>query len=132
MVTCLQSAEHNMACNTDNKFIINQGMDNEFILTIKGTGTTSAMEIGAGDTFETSLYELESNTIIQTVNTTVEDAQSGKIKLTITEAEANALSLERGSKADRYYLKPLYRITIDCDTLNNGKFVAKLPEVYVE
>jgi hypothetical protein len=121
-----------MACNTDNKFIINQGMDNEFILTIKGTGTTSAMEIGAGDTFETSLYELESNTIIQTVNTTVEDAQSGKIKLTITEAEANALSLERGSKADRYYLKPLYRITIDCDTLNNGKFVAKLPEVYVE
>lgn len=120
-----------MACNS-NKFILNKGMDNEFILTIKQTGTTLPMQIDAGDTFIAYLYELEGNTIAMTVTPTVDDADSGKLKLELSSVEVDALLQERGAKVDKYYLKPVYRLAIDCDTLNNGKFVAKIPEVYVE
>lgn len=43
----------------------------------------------------------------------------------MTESLVNRLK-ERGSKAERYYLKPTYRLSIDGDTINNGKMVSKI------
>jgi hypothetical protein len=59
-------------------------------------------------------------------------ADQGKIKIVITEADVNTLTRSVGPEEDRYYLKPNYKLVLECDTVNNGKFIAKIPEVYVE
>lgn len=119
-----------MSCAND-RFVLNKGLSNEFVLTIKQQGSTEPMEIDVADTFEVSLFKLEDNSkVTMTIPVTVESALSGKIKLTFP--DVSALISERGDKEDRYYLKPTYRLVIDCDTVNNGVFVAKVPAVYVE
>lgn len=119
-----------MGCST-NRFTIVKGMDNEFILTIKQTGTTLPMEIDVSDTFEAKLVKLD-GTDEQDVTTTVEDILNGKIKLTVTAAETEGLLVEKGEKVDNYYSRPTYKLLIDCNTVNNGNFIAKVPLVYVE
>ncbi len=128
-----------MSCYTD-KFIINTGLTNEFTITIKQTGTTLPMEIEATDTFKVYLFNLATNTqILSTeddpvtisVDSTI-DTISGKIKITFNTAGVDLLTGSRGPKEDKYYLQPTYRLVIDCDTANNGKFIAKIPNVYVE
>lgn len=114
------------------KFIINKGMSNEFIITIKQDGTTLPMVIYAGDTFVSKLFKMSDGSVVATLATTVEDASNGKIKIVVSDEVVNGLKVERGDKADYYYAKPLYRLAIDCNTLNNGKFVAKVDKVYVE
>lgn len=114
------------------KFIISKGMSNEFTITIKQDGTTLPMVIDAGDTFVTKLFKMSDGSVVATLDTEVLDAGSGKIKITVSDVVVSGLEVERGDKADYYYSKPLYRLAIDCDTLNNGKFVAKIDKVYVE
>ena len=114
------------------KFVISKGMSNEFIITIKQDGTTLPMVINVGDTFVTKLFKMSDGSEVATLTTTVENANSDKIKVTISDTIVNRLAVERGDKADYYYSKPLYRLTIDCNTLNNGNFVAKIDKVYVE
>ena len=53
-------------------------------------------------------------------------------QVVFSQLEANGLLAERGDRADYYYSKPMYKLVIDCDTVNNGKFVAKVAKVYVE
>ena len=114
------------------KFVINKGMSNEFIITIKKTGSMLAMEISDTDTFEAKLLLAKDGSVVATIPVSVEDAINGKVKLEISATIVDTLLVERGDKADNYYAKPLYRLAIDCDTENNGKFVAKLDKVYVE
>ena len=114
------------------KFIINKGMSNEFIITIKQNGTTLPMAIEAGDTFEVKLVKLSDGTTVANPTTSVHDAPNGKIKIVFSQLEADALVAERGDRADYYYSKPMYKLIIDCVTANNGKFVAKVAKVYVE
>jgi hypothetical protein len=115
------------------KFVLNKGTSNEFILTIKQNNSTLPMLITDTDTFSLKLYNLETNSQIQGTESvvTVHDMNNGQIKLVFPDALVESLISERGKKEDRYYLKPTYRIVIDCDTTNNGKFVAKIPLVYV-
>lgn len=120
-----------MACDTS-KFVINKGMSNEFIITIKQNDSTLPMVIDNTDTFVAKLFELESNTLKITTNATVNDAANGQIMITLSESEVDGLIAERGDKVDGYYLIPTYRLAIDCNTVNNGRFVAKISEVYVE
>jgi len=120
-----------MSCGTD-KFVINKGVDNEFVLTIKQTGTTLPMEINNTDTFEAHLIKLNDGTTILTKLLSIEDTANGKVKLVVSSAEAGVLESSKGSEVDRYYLRPTYRLMIDCNTVNNGAFIAKVPEVYVE
>ena len=66
-----------------------------------------------------------------------EAPRAGKVEVlllvdVVSDEVVNGLEVERGDKADYYYAKPLYRLAIDCNTLNNGKFVAKVDKVYVE
>ena len=119
-----------MSC-ASTRFIINKGMTNEFILTIKQQGSIEAMVIGSNDTFEAKLFNLETNKeVLNAITVTVESALEGKIKLSF--GDVSSLISERGEKEDRYYLKPTYRIALDCNTESNGSFVAKIQYVYVE
>lgn len=123
-----------------NRFVINKGMNNEFIITIKQDDSTLPMVITVADTFTASLYKLDtkvkalsvSKTSTASGQITVYDAANGQIKITLSSAAVSALVSERGDKVDKYYLKPTYRLAIDCVTTNNGSFVAKLNNVYVE
>ena len=107
-------------------------MSNEFIITIKENGNATPMTIADTDTFTATLLVAKDGSVVSTIPVTVYDAVNGQILLTISDSLANSLNTEKGPKADNYYSKPLYRLAIDCDTAENGKFVAKLAKVYVE
>lgn len=114
------------------KFVINKNIDNEFIFQIKQNGSIEGMEIEPTDTFIFSLKEPKEGTVNFTVSAAVVDAINGKIKVVIPQATANSLAREVGDRADNYYVKPMYSAIIIANTVNNGKFVAKLAKVYVE
>ena len=114
------------------KFVLNKGVSNEFIITIKQNGTTLPMVIDAGDTFIAKLHKLSDSSVVASPTTSIVSAENGKIKVIFDTNSVNALTMEKGDRADYYYSKPLYELLIDCSTLNNGKFVAKVDKVYVE
>ena len=114
------------------KFIINKGMSNEFIITIKQSGTTLPMVITDTDTFVTKLIKMVDDSVVATVVTTVVSKPNGQIKIVVPAEVAAGLEVAKGDKDDLYYSKPRYKLAIDCDTANNGKFVAKVEKVYVE
>lgn len=98
------------------------------------------MVIDANDRFEAILYKLSDDSevgrvsLVENANGVIEiyDAPNGQILVRLYDVLCDTLVSEKGTKADRYYLKPTYRLSIDASTLNNGNFVAKLREVYVE
>lgn len=118
-------------CSID-RFVITNGVDNTFVFTIKADGSTLPMEITVGDTFTAYLKRIDDGTVDLTKSLTVVDALSGKVSLTVTEVEAAALVSDRGAKEDRYYLKPTYKLVLDCVTANNGSFIAKVDNIYVD
>lgn len=121
-----------MGCYTD-KFVITKGQDNEFVFTIKANGSTEPMEITEGtDTFTASLVLLSDQSVTLTQELTIVNSLSGQVSLSISTAQADALVSGKGSAVDRYYLKPMYKLIIDCNTVNNGNFLAKICEVYVD
>jgi hypothetical protein len=122
-------------------FTINKGLNNEFIFTIKQNDSLLPMIINPSDSFELKLFELETDLLEATLYSTqsnadgeitIHSAANGQIKIIMTEALVNRLKKERGSKAERYYLKPTYRLSIDGDTINNGMMVAKIDRVFVD
>lgn len=122
-----------MATCLSNKFVITKGVDNNFTLTVKQDGSTLPMELTPTDTFVVSLASLETNTEVLSKTATLDNnLLTGKIHVEFTAAEVNSLLEEKGSKVDKYYLKPTYKLTVDCNTTNNGNFIAKVPEVYVD
>lgn len=97
--------------------------------------------VSAVDKFAAKLFELETGDLVldidkmPTVNGSkleIKDSENGKLELTLAKEDLATLVADRGSKVDRYYLKPNYSLIIYCDTFNNGKFSAKIPYVYVE
>ena len=129
-----------MACTTD-KFVINRQMLNEFIITIKQNDSTLPMTIEDTDTFELSLFKLDTEELVATVNQTDNvntgvisfyDKPNGQIKITLHNTLVDSLVSERGDKVDNYYLVPTYRLSIECTTANNGNFVASVDRVYVK
>jgi len=90
------------------------------------------MEIDPSDTFLLKLVLLEDNeTVAFTQNLEVENAVDGRLRFFITEEEVDNLISERGPKPDRYYLKPVYKLYIEANTVVNGVFVASIGQVYV-
>lgn len=122
------------------KFVIDRGLDNEYIITIKANGSTLGMAIEPTDTFEVRLYKKCSDELVSTITMTESDdglvevyqAPNGKIRILLKEAFVSKLVASKGDKVDGCYPKSEYRITVICDTVNNGKFTAKLANVYVE
>lgn len=121
-----------MSCDVA-KFTITKGLDNNFVFTIKADGSTLPMIIDeVSDTFNAYLITLSDNSTVLTKPLVVADALNGKVSLTITSSETTSLVSDKGTKADRYYLRPVYKLVIECNTTNNGDFIAKVPEVYVD
>ena len=123
-----------------NRFVINKGMSNEFIITIKQNDSTLPMIIESTDTFTVNFYKLGTQEIALTVGmiatpdgqVTVYDDANGQILVSLHKDAVAKMISERGDKVDKYYLRPTYRMAIDCTTANNGNFVAKIASVYVE
>ena len=107
-------------------------MSNEFIITIKQNGTTLPMVINVSDTFVAKLRKLSDSSVAASPTTSVVSAKNGEIKITFDASSVNALTMEKGDRADYYYSKPVYELLIDCTTVNNGKFVARVDKVYVK
>ena len=128
-------------CKTT-RFVINKNQNNEFVFTIKKIGSVDAMEIKAGDTFVARIYKLDTGAQYGVDISTVANSEGnqimapigleGKITLKLANAYCTSMESAKGSAADRYYLKPGYRLAIECNTDVNGKFTAKVPLVYVE
>ena len=114
------------------RFVLNKGMSNEFIITIKQNGNTLPMLIDISDTFVAKLCKLSDSSIVASPTTSVVSAENGKIKIVFDTNIVDTLTSEKGDRADYYYSKPMYELLIDCTTVNNGKFVAKVDKVYVE
>jgi hypothetical protein len=129
-----------MSCDT-NKFVISKGVNNNFTFTIKQDNSTLPLEIEVADTFLADLIPLgdvfafdagmPTNTFNDIVMV-VEDAPNGKISLAISESDTQWLVTDKGARVDRYYTKPTYKLVLKCSTVNNGNFIAKVPEVYVD
>ena len=122
-------------------FTINKGLVNEFILTIKQNDTLLPMIIEFTDTFRLILINLDTDQIESTIDMDnsnpdgyidVYDDANGQIRINMTPALTSRLEKERGPKEDRYYLKPTYRMAIECNTENNGNFVIKLKNISVD
>ena len=122
------------------KFVIDRGMDNEYIITIKANGSTLGMHIEPTDTFEVRLYRKCSDELVATIDMTedtngvvdVYQAAGGKIRILLKQGLVDTLGTSKGEKVDGCYLRSEYRLSVICNTANNGKFTAKLANVYVE
>ena len=127
-----------MPQTNSNNFTINKDIQNEFIFTIKQNDSLLPMIIDLSDTFSFKIYDLDTDELFKEVNMnssqdgiiTIFDAANGQIKVVLNSDPL--FRKERGSKEDKYYLKPTYRILIEGTTLNNGLISAKVPFVYVE
>ena len=121
-----------------NNFTINKDIQNEFIFTIKQNDSLTPMIIDLSDTFSFKIYDLDTDELFKEVNMTssqdgiitIFDAANGQIKVVLNSDPL--FRKERGSKEDKYYIKPTYRILIEGTTVNNGLISAKVPFVYVE
>lgn len=122
-------------------FTINRGLKNEFILTIKQNDSLLAMVIEHSDTFKLTMFNRDTEAIEAVLDMddtkvdgyiAIHNDANGQIKIVMNPALTSKLEKERGPKEDRYYLRPTYRIAIECDTLNNGNFVAKIADVYID
>jgi hypothetical protein len=120
-----------MSCSID-RFVITKGVENNFVFTIKADGSTLPLVIENTDTFDYQLVKLEDEVVVDSGSLTVENAINGKVGLTLSQATVDALESEKGTKADRYYLRPTYKLMLLCNTVNNGNFLAKVSEVYVD
>lgn len=126
---------------TVSNFTINKGLTNEFILTIKQNDTLLPMIIEYSDTFKLLLINLDTDQVESTIDMDstkadgfidVYDDANGQIRVTMNPTLTDRLEKERGPKEDRYYLKPTYRMSIECNTMNNGNFVIKLKNISVD
>ena len=120
-----------MSCGVD-RFIITKGVENTFVFTIKANGSTLPLVIENTDTFSFKLIKLSDDSVDLEGVFTVTNAINGQITLVISEANSETLKSDKGSKPDRYYLRPTYRLMLLCNTANNGNFIAKVHEVYVQ
>ena len=122
-------------------FTINKGLKNEFIITIKQNDSLLPMIIEYSDTFKLTMFNRDTEAVEAVLDMdnakvdgyiAIHNDANGQIKIVMNPALTSTLEKERGPKEDRYYLRPTYRIAIECDTLNNGNFVAKIENVYVD
>jgi hypothetical protein len=121
-----------MSCSVD-RFVITKGVENTFVFTIKADDSTLPLVIEIADTFNFQLVQLSApETVALTGSLVIEDGPNGKVSWTVSQATADSLISDKGTKTDRYYLRPTYKLVLECSTVNNGDFLAKVSEVYVD
>jgi hypothetical protein len=97
---------------------------------------TCSYKYSGTDTFKFTLRTLSNlNTVVASWSVgsgvSIIDSVNGRIKLVIAAAEtANLISL-KGAAEHGYYLKPVYELRLEADTLYNGNLLAIAGKVYV-
>jgi len=129
-----------MACSVDD-FTINRNLKNEFYFTIKKDKELLPIVIDPSDTFRLILYDIHTDNIEIILDSSapnengeiiVSDYVNGQIKVTMNETMTSALKKERGSREERYYLKPTYKMIIEANTASNGILNPKIDRVFVD
>lgn len=113
-------------------FTITKGFDNDFTFTIKANGSTLPITISATDTFSATLLNLADDSTVLTKPLSVVDAANGKVGLIFTANDTASLVADKGGKVDDYYLKPVYKLVLQCNTQANGNFLVTIGKVYVD
>lgn len=115
------------------------GIDNIFDLVVKKNKIALPLELTATDTFKVHLIDLATKATVTTLtetdtvdgNVTIADLINGKITILIKPTLVATLKSLRGSQADNYYVRPTYKLLIEADTANQGKFITTLDRVGV-
>lgn len=115
------------------------GIDNIFDLVIKKNKIALPLELTAPDTFKVHLIDLATKANVTTLtetdtadgNVTITDLINGKITILIKPELVATLKSLRGSQADNYYVRPTYKLLIEANTANQGKFITTLDRVGV-
>ena len=115
------------------------GIDNIFDLVIKKNKIALPLELTALDTFKVHLIDLATKANVTTLtetdtadgNVTITDLINGKITILIKPELVATLKSLRGSQADNYYVRPTYKLLVEADTANQGKFITTLDRVGV-
>lgn len=115
------------------------GIDNIFDLVVKKNKIALPLELTATDTFKVHLIDLATKATVTTLtetdtvdgNVTITDLINGKITILIKPTLVATLKSLRGSQADNYYVRPTYKLLIEADTANQGKFITTLDRVGV-
>ena len=121
------------------KITLYKGIDNIFDLIIKKNKTSLPLELTDLDIFKVHLIDLATDSKIFTLTqllgdvskVAITDKVNGKITLTIKNADIVNLKSLKGAAVDGYYTKPTYRLLIEADTVNQGRFIATLGRVAV-
>lgn len=115
------------------------GIDNIFDLVIKKNKIALPLELTATDTFKVHLIDLATKAKVTTLtetdtadgNVAITDLINGKITILIKPELVATLKSLRGSQADNYYVRPTYKLLVEADTANQGKFITTLDRVGV-
>lgn len=114
-------------------------IDNIFDLVIKKNKIALPLELTATDTFKVHLIDLATKANVTTLteidtadgNVAITDLINGKITILIKPELVATLKSLRGSQADNYYVRPTYKLLVEADTANQGKFITTLDRVGV-
>ena len=115
------------------------GIDNIFDLVVKKNKIALPLELTATDTFKVHLIDLATKATVTTLtetdtadgNVAITDLINGKITILIKPELVATLKSLRGSQADNYYVRPTYKLLVEADTANQGKFITTLDRVGV-
>lgn len=128
--------------NTFDRFTLTSGINNTFAFTIKANGSTLPVNLRDGDSVTAIFRSLADGTVILTKsldlslelnpNSGQMENLNGRATLELSPEDVELFSGERGTKADRYYLKPTCSLILDCNTADNGVFIARIPYVYID
>ena len=115
------------------------GIDNIVDLIIKKNKIALPLELTTTDIFKVHLIDLATKAKVTTLtktdtadgNVTITDLINGKITILIKPELVATLKSLRGSQADNYYVRPTYKLLIEANTANQGKFITTLDRVGV-
>ena len=115
------------------RFILVRGVTNNWTLYIKARGSLDALKLVKGDSFLAHIRERNTGeTVVSSVPLTIGDPEKGEVKLTLTPEHLDQLERDVGTKANRSYLKPHYSLLIEATTANQGSFLIRVEDVYID
>ena len=98
-------------------------MTPEFITSFFVEANTGVVEFEISSTSGNLFVELDVVGIEEVVGESTQNALNGMLSGSIPSLQTGGLDIERGSKEDGYYLKPLYSATIEV------KFSTDIPDI---
>ena len=114
-----------------------KGITNIIDLVVKKNKIALPLELTNTDTFVVHLIELSTNLPVAVINQTesdngiveMTDLINGKISITFKPELVATLKSLRGTQADNYYVRPTYKLLIEAETENQGRFIVTLDRV---